>query len=139
MFLRKIEARTIQPIQDKDRGESPDVETNREGCCGDATMYNIIYKCGEPEKGELVKTEVLRVKCLRENAMLPKRGSREFGSTGMQSQGQFELDEKGKTKKKETQFSELRTQQRQVPGSMESKWPVLCRGQSIRARRPEKL
>ena len=38
-------------------------------------MYNIIYKCGDPEQGEPVKTEVLRVKCLRENAVLPKRGS----------------------------------------------------------------
>ena len=38
-------------------------------------MYNIIYKCGEPKQGEPVKTEVVRVKCLRENAVLPKRGS----------------------------------------------------------------
>ena len=37
-------------------------------------MYNIIYERGEPEQGELVKTEVVRVKCLKENAMLPKRG-----------------------------------------------------------------
>ena len=29
----------------------------------------------ELEQGELVKTEVVRVKCLRENAVLPKRGS----------------------------------------------------------------
>ena len=111
-LLGKIEAWTFQPIQDKDRGESPEGETNREGRCGDAAMYNIIYKCGEPEQGEPVKTEILRVKCLRENVVLPKRGSRGFGSTGMQSQGQSELGEKGKTKKKETQSSELRTQQR---------------------------
>ena len=38
-------------------------------------MYNIIYKSGEPEQGKPVKTEVLRVKCLKENAVLPKRGS----------------------------------------------------------------
>ena len=38
-------------------------------------MYNIIYNCGEPEQEEPVKTEVLRAKCLRENAVLPKRGS----------------------------------------------------------------
>ena len=38
-------------------------------------MYKIIYECGEPEQGEPVKTEVLRVKCLRENVVLPKRGS----------------------------------------------------------------
>ena len=62
-------------------------------------MYNIIYKCGEPEQGEQVKTEVVRVKCLRENVMLPKRGSRGFGSTSMQSQGQSELGEKGKPMK----------------------------------------
>ena len=74
-FLGKIEARTFQPIQDKDRGESPEGETNREGRCGDAAMYNIIYKCGGSEQGELVKTEVLRVKCLQEDAVLPKRCS----------------------------------------------------------------
>ena len=38
-------------------------------------MYNIIYKCREPEQGEPMKIEVLRVKCLQENAVLPKRGS----------------------------------------------------------------
>ena len=38
VFLGKIEARTFQLIQDKDRGESPEGETNREGCCGDAAM-----------------------------------------------------------------------------------------------------
>ena len=38
-------------------------------------MYNIIYKSGEPEQGEPMQTKVLRVKCLRENAVLPKRGS----------------------------------------------------------------
>ena len=37
----------------------------------------------------------------------------------MQSQGQSELDKTSKTKKKETQSSEIRTQQRQVLGSME--------------------
>ena len=58
-FLGKIEARIFQPIQDKDQGESPEGETNHEGYCGDAAMYNIIYKCGETEQGELVKTEVL--------------------------------------------------------------------------------
>ena len=68
-FLGKIKARTFHPIEDKDRGESPEVETNREGRCGDAAMYNIIYKCGEP-----VKTEVLKVKSLKENVVLPKRG-----------------------------------------------------------------
>ena len=82
-FLGKIEARTFQPIQDKDRGESPEGETNREGRCGDAAMYNIIYKCGEPEQGEPVKTKGLRVKYLRENVVLPKRGSRGFGGTSM--------------------------------------------------------
>ena len=86
-FLGKIEARIFQPIQDKDQGESPEGETNHERGCRDAVMYNIIYKCGEQEQGEPVKTKVLRVKCLRENAMLPKRGSRGFGSTGMHSQG----------------------------------------------------
>ena len=75
MFLGNLEAQTFQPIQNKDRGESPEGETNREGCCGDVAMYNIIYECGEPEQGEPVKTEVLRVKFLRENAVLPKRGS----------------------------------------------------------------
>ena len=39
-------------------------------------MYNIIYECGDPKQGELVKTEVLRVKYLTENAVLPKRGSK---------------------------------------------------------------
>ena len=48
-------------------------------------MYNTIYKCGEPKQVEPVKTEILRVKCLRANVVLPKRGSRGFGSTGMQS------------------------------------------------------
>ena len=75
-------------------------------------MYNIIYKCGEPEQGEPVKTKGLRVKYLRENVVLPKKGSRGFGSSSMQSQGQSELGEKGKPKKNETQSSELRTQQR---------------------------
>ena len=46
---QEIEAQTLQPIQDKDRGESPEGETNREGHYGDAAMYNIVYKCGDPE------------------------------------------------------------------------------------------
>ena len=37
-------------------------------------------------------------------------GAGGFGSIGMQSKGQSELGKKGKTKKKETQSSELRTQ-----------------------------
>ena len=38
-------------------------------------MYQVVYECGNLEQGEPVQTEVLRVKCLRENAVLPKRGS----------------------------------------------------------------
>ena len=37
------------------------------------------------------------------------RYARGFGNIGMQFQGQSDLDKKGKTKKKETQSSELRT------------------------------
>ena len=63
-------------------------------------MYNIIYKCGEPKQGEPMKIEVLGLKCLRENAVLPKRSSRGFGSTSMQSQDSLSWVKRAKQRKR---------------------------------------